>query len=257
MTSEETYVVAGACLMLTFAIAVIGLVVAVLSYQVQRKGGCNANVSRAFPALETLIANGVANARSVPSDINEHIDTLSSYARQCTSICEFGVRSGVSTWGFAHGLLLNAQDGMHVSLRGCDLDSAPEPYVKLMEAMAPGFQVSFHTGNDLTLAPVECDLLFIDTLHVYGQLKRELAVHADGVRKFILLHDTTVDEWKGEVIRNGWNAHELAGTTGIPAQELQLGLWPAVSEFLDDHPEWAIAARFKNNNGLTVLSRQV
>jgi hypothetical protein len=59
-----------------------------------------------------------------------------------------------------------------------------------------------------------------------------LALHAAGVRKFIILHDTTVDEWDGELRRLGWNCAEYAAKTGIPESELTVGLWPAISEFL-------------------------
>ena len=37
------------------------------------------------------------------------------------------------------------------------------------------------------------DLLFIDTFHVYGQLKRELARFEGQVRRYIAMHDTEVD----------------------------------------------------------------
>jgi len=33
------------------------------------------------------------------------------------------------------------------------------------------------------------------------------------------------------------------------------GLWPAVEEFINEHPEWKIKERFTNNNGLTILER--
>jgi hypothetical protein len=57
------------------------------------------------------------------------------------------------------------------------------------------------------------DMLFIDTFHVYEQLRRELALHAGKARRFIVLHDTTTFGEKGE-------------------REGSRGLWPAVAEFL-------------------------
>jgi hypothetical protein len=87
-------------------------------------------------------------------------------------------------------------------------------------------------------------------------LKRELAHWHPHVRKYIILHDTTVDEWYGETIRNGWDAESQSRETGIPVDEIRKGLWPAVSEFLLQHPEWTVRERFVHNNGLTVLEKR-
>jgi hypothetical protein len=43
--------------------------------------------------------------------------------------------------------------------------------------------------------------------------------------------------------------------SGFSEEEIRKGLWPAVEEFLIDHPEWRLKERFTNNNGLTVLER--
>ena len=64
-------------------------------------------------------------------------------------------------------------------------------------------------------------------------------------RKFIILHDTTVDEWHGETLRDA--AH------GMPKS--MRGIWPAVEEFLEGSGEWELRERFTHNNGLTVLAR--
>jgi hypothetical protein len=69
------------------------------------------------------------------------------------------------------------------------------------------------------------------------------------------MHDTTVDEWRGETIREGLNAELQSAKFGIPIDEINKGLWPAISEFLLEHPEWKILERFTNNNGLTILKR--
>ncbi len=197
-----------------------------------------------------------AKAASTMSDINEHVPTLSKYAEECESVVEFGVRAGVSTWGFAHGLIQNTLKNKPCRLDGFDLGPAPVPYSFLKDAGIPYLTCSFTQENNLHVAPVECDLLFIDTFHVYGQLKRELERHASGVRKYIILHDTTVDEYEGELRRVGWNAVTMSARTGIPVGELLIGLWPAVELFLARHSEWQIKERFANNNGLTVLQRR-
>jgi len=113
----------------------------------------------------------------------------------------------------------------------------------------------FLNKSDLECPLIKTDLLFIDTWHVYGQLKRELARWHSSVDKYIIMHDTTVDEWDGETIRMRMNAQEQSKRFGIPVEEINKGLWPAVEEFLANHPEWKIEKRLVNNNGLTIMSR--
>ena len=127
----------------------------------------------------------------------------------------------------------------------------------LSECTAVGVNASFVEKSDLDCPLVSTDLLFIDTWHVYGHLKRELARWHGSVGKFIILHDTTVDEVWGETLRMGMNQYQQSAESGIPVEEITRGLWPAVTEFLNDHPEWKIDLRLTNNNGLTILRRIV
>jgi hypothetical protein len=113
----------------------------------------------------------------------------------------------------------------------------------------------FYKQSDLECPMEQTDLLFIDTWHVYGHLKRELARWHSSVNKYILLHDTTVDAIYGESIRMIMNVDEQSKKSGIPIDEINKGLWPAVTEFLLERPEWVLEKRYENNNGLTVLSR--
>ena len=100
------------------------------------------------------------------------------------------------------------------------------------------------------------DITFIDTWHVYGQLKRELEKFSKITNKYIIMHDTTVDEIYGETIRCGWNAFEQSKISGFKVEEINKGLWPAVVEFLQNNPEWYVKQRFTHNNGLTILARR-
>jgi hypothetical protein len=100
------------------------------------------------------------------------------------------------------------------------------------------------------------DLTFIDTWHVYGQLKRELIKFSAITNKYIIMHDTTVDEIYGETIRCRWNAREQSVQSGFPIEEINKGLWPAVEEFLENNKDWELKERFTNNNGLTILERK-
>jgi len=43
--------------------------------------------------------------------------------------------------------------------------------------------------------------------------------------------------------------------TGIPVDEINKGLIPAIEEFLIDNPSWYLKERFTNNNGLIILAK--
>jgi cephalosporin hydroxylase len=199
------------------------------------------------------IQDGYYRAAYTPSDINEHLPVLLSYTKQCSSVVECGVRNIVSSWAFAYGLM-GTPNNQYVLVDPYK-SSAIDQF--LSECTAVGVNASFVEKSDLDCPLVSTDLLFIDTWHVYGHLKRELARWHGSVGKFIILHDTTVDEVWGETLRMGMNQYQQSAESGIPVEEITRGLWPAVTEFLNDHPEWKIDLRLTNNNGLTILRRIV
>ena len=166
----------------------------------------------------------------------------------CKTVVECGVRKVVSSYAFAAGL---PEDGKLIMID-------PERSKQVDEFLAIEPRASFVHESDLKCPLVETDMLFIDTWHVYGQLKRELAYWHAHARKYIVMHDTTVDGEYGEAVR--WKVEqdkllEESSKTGIPVEEMTIGIWPAVVEFLASHPEWVLAARYYNNHGLTVLMR--
>jgi hypothetical protein len=103
------------------------------------------------------------------------------------------------------------------------------------EARNSGRNVTLHVDDTRKVEIPECDMLFVDSLHVYEQVQKELELHAHKARQYIGFHDTTSFEHNGE----------FGGR----------GIWPAVQEFIDSHPEWQMIERRINNNGLTVLKR--
>jgi hypothetical protein len=197
------------------------------------------------------LASKYSSAASTPSDINEHLPILLAYTKQCSSVVECGVRDVVSSYAFAHGLA-GTPDNKYV-LVDCKKSSQIDGFLRL--CAENGVNASFYEQSDLECPLVETDLLFIDTWHVYGHLKRELARWNTSAKKFIILHDTTVDEWMGESVRCGWDADKQSRESGIPVHEIRRGLWPAISEFLASHSEWKLELRLTNNNGLTILKR--
>jgi hypothetical protein len=189
------------------------------------------------------------------SDIYEHVPVLRDYASEVSSIAEFGVRgTNNSTHGLIKGLSESRAEGKK-SYFGVDIKEVTILYMKDI-AESLGIDFSFIVHDSATVDMPEVDLLFIDSWHVYGHLKRELQNNHTKVKKYIIMHDTTSDEWYGEPIRMGWNVKEQAEKSGYPEEEVSKGLWPAVEEFLQAHPEWTLKERRVNNNGLTVLARR-
>jgi hypothetical protein len=185
------------------------------------------------------------------SDINEHLPTLYEYATQCESILEIGVRKCVSSWAFTYGLLNNNKSKKKLflnDLEQCKIQELLNATKKL------DIDIKYEWVNDLELNVDEnFDLTFIDTWHVYAQLKRELEKFSKITNKYIIMHDTTVDAIDGETIRLGLNASEQSLSSGFPIEEINCGLWRAIEEFLDKNPNWVLHKRYTNNNGLTIL----
>lgn len=190
------------------------------------------------------------------SDIMEHLPTLYRYARECDSVFETGVRGCVSSWAFLYGLLdnkerINKKVLFMNDINVCDVNEL------LLVSKNFDIEVKYEWKNNLSLNfDQNYDITFIDTWHIYGQLKRELEKFSKITNKYIIMHDTTVDEIYGETIRCGWDAVKQSRESGFPVEEIRKGLWPAVLEFLHNNPEWYLKERYINNNGLTILARR-
>lgn len=185
----------------------------------------------------------INNLYNTPSDINEHFPAIIKYGAECETITEFGVRSVVSTWGWLSSLpkKLTSYDIHHPSKWGGDLQSVIDTAIHV------GVHFEFIQGDCLQVDIEQTDLLFIDTWHVYDQLKCELNIHQSKVNKFICLHDTTSYEFVNESITSEHSFDD---------QLTKHGLWPAIEEFLENNSSsWILKERFTNNNGFTILER--
>lgn len=166
------------------------------------------------------------NACNESTDINEHIPFLYQLAKQCDSIIEFGVRTGKSTRAFLYS---------GTPLKSYDLELNSELESLFYYAKQQGQNVDYIRANVLGIVIEPVDLLFIDTWHVYDQLKQELKIHGNKATKYIAFHDTF--------------------TFGLVGEDGGMGLIPAIMEFLMENPHWKVKYFFTNNNGLTVLER--
>jgi hypothetical protein len=201
------------------------------------------------------IVNKCNTLSNTPSDINEYLPTLYKYAKECDSVIELGVRGCISSWAFVCGLLNNNRDNSNRRILLNDIDECNIGELLEITKNLP-INVEYEWINDLDLeVDGNYDLTFIDTWHVYGQLKRELEKLCKITNKYIIMHDTTVDEFYGETIRLHMDAQLQHEITGFPLDEINCGLGKAVHEFLTNHPEWKLRDQFTNNNGLTILQR--
>jgi hypothetical protein len=175
----------------------------------------------------TIVEQKFTELSQAPSDINEHLVVLRYYADQCKHVTELGVRRGVSTWAFLASMAKRV-----VSV---DVNHPNDFGGSLQEMRDAGIDFTFILADDLSIELEETDLLFIDALHTYGHLTKELALHAGKAKRYIILHDTAQ------------YAH-----VGVDGGE---GIWRAIQEFLAQDIGWTIKEAYENNNGLMILER--
>ncbi len=173
---------------------------------------------------------------SVASDIVLHLPVLEYFASLCDHVVEFGVREGNST----AALIAGCRGEVH------SFDIQPSPIVDSLRAMSlPCSNWRFlplNTGDEQSAELVpETDLLFIDTLHTYAHVVKELRLHGRKARKFLVFHDTATC---GEFDVSGTNPHAM-------------GIMPAIEEFLNVYQgQYEVTFKTSACNGLLVLSRK-
>lgn len=170
--------------------------------------------------------------KNTPSDINEHLELLYQLGKEVSHITEFGVGFGRSSRAFLaaiaesggtlHSYEFKLLDGVH------DLFS---------NAHAAGLKATLHLQDILESEIEETDMLLVDSHHTFDQVWQELTRFGDKVSKYIVFHDT-----------------ELFGLSGQDAGSV--GIWPAINQWMDAHPEWKIREQRYHNNGLLVLSKE-
>jgi hypothetical protein len=156
-------------------------------------------------------------------DIREHLPILKRYASECNSIVEMGVRAIVSTWA-----LLAGRPKSMTSIDICNPIEFGSNINDVYDICKyEGINFNFIQASTLEISIEPAELLFIDTIHTYDQLSKELALHGGKALKYLIFHDT----------------------------ECCPDLNDAIHEYILNHP-WSIKEVYKNNNGLTILERK-
>lgn len=190
----------------------------------------------------TSTIEAIYNERCVEiSDINEHLPILYKLALECESIAEFGVRSVVSSFAFAHA--------RPKELICIDIEQHPNVDAFLNLCIEENVNAKFFISDSRKFEMKPVDMIFIDTLHTYGQLKAELQHLGNMAQKYLVFHDTityghTDEQYVYSNITNTVDNHSN-----------KTGLVPAIKEFLDTNSHWKEMCTYNNNNGLTILQR--
>lgn len=174
--------------------------------------------------------------------IAAHLPRLRALAEGCQIAVEFGVKRGAS----AVALLLGAEWVISV-----DLVETPE--ARALERLTD-VHWEYRIADSRTTPIPSCDLLFLDSLHTYAQVRDELAAHARYVKHWLVFHDvTTFGEVAalGETGRQAWTYQP-----GQSVPDSCRGIRPAIDELMIQDPSWCIAARYTDSHGLLVLERR-
>jgi hypothetical protein len=182
--------------------------------------------------------------KNTPSDINEHLETLYNLGKECSHITEMGVRWVSSTWPLVYS---NPK-----KIISYDIVTNQNIIEVINLCNEYSIDYSFQEKDVLQLEIELTELLFIDTLHTYNQLIKELEIHSNKVSKYIVLHDTEFFGRVDEVVYE--HASNFVKNNPITKQ----GLMTAVEDFLSTElgQSWELFKIYKNNNGLTILKNK-
>lgn len=154
---------------------------------------------------------------------------------------EFGVKRGASS----SALLLGAQ-------RVTSYDIKETRMARELKKIV-GDRWDYRIQDSRTADIPYCDLLFIDSLHTYEQMRIELELHAHKVREWLVFHDvSTFGEVgaEGETGRQSWT-YQVGES--VPMEHR--GIRPAIDRFQASHPDWRIWARYDESHGLLILRK--
>jgi uncharacterized protein (UPF0305 family) len=197
---------------------------------------------------------------STISDFIQNIVFIHDYAVKCVNILQLGMKDGTCTWALLKGLSDNTSNENKWMIT-CDKKSYP--IVKKIQDISKEEKISFtfFEKNNLDIDIINndylkngVDMIFINTWHVYGQLKRELEIYSRIVKKYIVIHGTDSYGEYGEAIEEHQNILKRSENSGIPVNEIVKGVKFAIDEFLENNKnEWVIDIIRSCGQGVTVL----
>ena len=156
-----------------------------------------------------------------------------------------GIRWVSSTWPL---LLSNPKKMISV-------DIVKHPNIDEVIVLSKEYNIdyTFIESDVLDMEIENTDLLFIDTLHTYNQLIKELELHSIKVSKYIILHDTVTFGNTDEIIYD--ESSNLIKNQTVT----KTGLKTAALDFLNSEigKDWLIFEEYFNNNGLLIMKKNI
>lgn len=188
--------------------------------------------------LEELYAKHCQSGTAIAA----HLPRLRQLATGCELAVEFGVKRG----GSSTALLLGAA-------RVLSFDVLETASARQLEELV-GERWTYRLEDSRRAHIPPCDLLFIDSLHTYEQVRAELDRHADQVQRWLVFHDVTTFGEVGAVGETGRQAWQYTPGKTVPAN--CYGIRPAIDGLMIRDPSWHIHSRVVDSHGLLVLERR-
>ena len=189
-----------------------------MGYSLEKHGLKNGTIDDNYQYLFEPVNDGKTRF------VKYHLPTLKKYASECDTITEMGVDSVNTTWSFL--------SSRPKKLTSIDIINTKAPEIVALAgelAEKEGIDFKFVLGDTTQIQIEPTEFLYIDTLHTYPQLKRELELHPQKVSKYIAFHDTHM------------------------FKDMAKALW----EFLEKYPsDWEICYQTEESCGLTIIKRK-
>jgi len=214
--------------------------------------------------MNELLDLYVEHYLGVANEFSESLVPLREYAQKCSSIFVLGQGSCTVLWPLMQGLHVGTTPTTTTTTKSIiGSDTTFHPNVDEVKKVASGLGINytFHQQPSLLFEiekTTEYEMLFIDTWHVAGQLKRELQEYAANRPnlKYIAIHGTTTYGTVSQSVLLGWDVATQAAEQGMKVEEVEKGLKPAIEEFVGMNVEWVVEREVEEGNGLTVLARR-
>ncbi len=187
--------------------------------------------------LEAIYLRHCATAIAIAA----HLRRLRELAEDLDVAVEFGVKRGASS----SALLIGAK-------RVISYDTVATVEARELKRVV-GERWDYRIGDSREADFEQADLLFVDSLHTYAQVRDELK-HAHKIKRYLIFHDvSTFGEVgaAGESGRQSWT-YQL-GRGSVPDEHR--GIRPAIDELMIYDQSWRIIERRTDSHGLLVLQR--
>lgn len=177
---------------------------------------------------------------TLESDVKYQLPILRRLASECRHVTEMGTREALST--------IALMAGHPETVVTWDIEPQWIQRALLLNCLKKGYApqgrwdtvLEARVGNSLKISSIEpTDMLWIDTLHNFEQLRSELKRHGNQARKYLAFHDTAPETF-------GYKDETGSGP----------GLRAAIRWFQEQNlPRWQLALDDKTGSGIIVLAR--